>query len=69
MEIVCADPVEHRRRVETRVSDIPGHVLPGWDEVTARTYHAWDRDHLTIDTSARSDTDCVELLLRALQTQ
>lgn len=69
VEIVCADPVEHRRRVETRVSDVPGLVLPGWDEVTARAYHGWDRDHLTIDTSARSATDCVELLLTALQTE
>jgi len=69
VEIVCADPAEHRRRVETRVSDIPGHALPGWDEVIARTYHPWDRDHLTIDTSARSVSDCVELLLTALQTE
>ena len=69
VEIVCADTVEHRRRVETRVSDIPGHVLPGWDEVTGRAYHPWDRDHLTIDTSARSAADCVEFLLSSLQTR
>lgn len=24
VEVVCSDPVEHRRRVETRVSDVEG---------------------------------------------
>ena len=28
VEIVCSDPGEHRRRVATRGSDIPGHVPP-----------------------------------------
>jgi predicted kinase len=28
VEIVCSDPQEHRRRIETRASDVPGPVLP-----------------------------------------
>lgn len=38
VEVVCSDPVEHRRRVETRVADIPGHVEPTWSDVITREY-------------------------------
>lgn len=65
LEIVCSDPEEHRRRVETRTSDIPGLVLPDWQAVTAHEYHPWDRDHLTIDTARRTITECVEAVLSA----
>jgi predicted kinase len=51
VELVCVDPEEHRRRVETRVSDIAGHKLPTWDDVLGREYDAWDSQHLTVDTS------------------
>jgi predicted kinase len=66
VEIVCSDPAEHRRRVETRVSDVPGLVLPTWEAVITRDYHPWDRDHLTIDTAGRPVADCVEAVLAAL---
>lgn len=66
VEIVCSDAAEHRRRVETRVSDVPGLVLPDWQAVTTRDYHPWDREHLTIDTAGRPLADCVEDALAAL---
>ena len=50
-EIVCSDEREHRRRVETRVPDIPGLTLPTWADVAARDYRAWDRPHTVIDTA------------------
>ena len=56
VEIICSDINEHRRRIESRKSDIPGHQLPSWAEVMAREYHAWDRPPLTIDTT-HSDID------------
>lgn len=28
VKATCSDPVEHRRRVEAREPDLPGHVLP-----------------------------------------
>ena len=34
-----SDPAEHRRRIETRVSDVPGLVLPDWNAVMAYDYH------------------------------
>ncbi len=41
IELVCSDPTEHRRRVEQRAPDIPGHALPTWQEVLDREYHPW----------------------------
>lgn len=54
IEIVCSGAAEHRRRIETRVADIPGHKLPTWDDVAGREYHPWDRDPIRIDTSGRT---------------
>lgn len=65
LQVVCSDPVEHRRRVETRTSEIPGLVLPDWAAVTARDYHPWDREGATLDTAGRSLADCVEAALAA----
>jgi predicted kinase len=50
VEVVCPDPVEHRRRVETRVSDVDGLVKPTWEEVLGREYEPWTRPHLVIDS-------------------
>ena len=66
VETVCTDAKEHRRRVETRVSRVPGLTLPDWQAVIERDYHPWDRDHLTIDTAGRSIDACVKLVLAAL---
>jgi len=63
VELVCSDAGEHRRRVEQRVSDIPGLRLPTWADVEAREYHAWDREHLTIDTAV----DSVEQGVRSIR--
>ncbi|EFM08795.1 kinase [Paenibacillus curdlanolyticus YK9] len=51
IEVVCSDEHEHRHRVATRVVDIPGFAPPTWEEVITRTYQAWDRDHIVIDTA------------------
>lgn len=51
VEIVCSDAAEHRRRVEARAADLPGHALPTWQAVVERDYRPWDREHLVIDTA------------------
>jgi predicted kinase len=51
IELVCSDAAEHRRRVESRPADIPGHALPTWADVLARVYGPWRRDRLLIDTA------------------
>jgi predicted kinase len=44
VELVVSDPTEHRRRVETRSSDIDGLVVPTWADVMALVYEPWDTD-------------------------
>jgi predicted kinase len=66
IEVVCSDPREHRRRVETRAADIAGFTMPAWDDVVSREYHAWDRDRIVIDTARRSIEDCVAMVRKAL---
>jgi len=68
VEIVCSDPVEHRRRVETRISEVPGLELPDWQAVIDREYHDWDRERLTVDTAGRSATESVEIVLALLRS-
>jgi predicted kinase len=66
VETVCSDREEHRRRVETRANEVPGLILPDWEAVIGRDYHAWDRDHVTIDTAERDVAACVTLIRAAI---
>ncbi len=63
IEIVCLDANEHRRRVESRVPDIPGHRLPTWQEVLDRDYRPWDTDRLLIDTTVNSVDESVRAIV------
>ena len=54
IEVVCSDPVEHRRRVEARKADIPGFRVPSWDDVQRHAYDPWDTPRLVLDTAGRS---------------
>lgn len=38
VEILCSDKVEHRKRVESRISDIDGLTVPSWEAVVDRRY-------------------------------
>ncbi len=67
VEVQCTDGTEHRRRVETRTTDIPGLLLPAWDEVAAREYHCWNRQHLVIDTAILTVEQSVNLIREGLQ--
>jgi len=62
VEIICTDLAEHRRRVESRVTDIEGLVLPRWDKVMSRTYDPWDREHFVLDTAGASVDRLVDAL-------
>jgi predicted kinase len=68
VEVVCSNVDEHRRRVETRSADIPGHRLPTWSEVAARDYHPWDGERLIIDTARLDPGECLRAILSALRT-
>ena len=58
IEVVCSDTRLHRERVESRVADIPGHVLPTWQQVLDRRYEPWPGAHV-VDTAGRPPDDAV----------
>ena len=66
VETVCSDREEHRRRVESRASDVPGLTLPDWEAVIGRDYRPWDRDHVTVDTAKHGVAACAELIRAAI---
>lgn len=66
IEIICSDAAEHRRRVESRAPDVPGLTPPTWEEVAARDYRPWTRDHLMVDTAGRDVESCVAEILSSL---
>ncbi len=62
IEVVCSDPVEHRRRVESRNSDIDGLILPSWQAVLERNYSPWEEPHLIIDTANLTPNEAIALI-------
>ncbi|GMK40604.1 kinase [Paenibacillus sp. CCS19] len=62
IEVICTDKEEHKRRVTTRVSDIPGLQQPSWEAVESRHYEPWDRDHIIIDTARHNIAQSMQLL-------
>ena len=67
VEVTCSDQAEHRRRVESRVADIPGHHVPTWQDVIERDYYPWDdQARLIIDTAITSVPAAVGLIRQAL---
>jgi predicted kinase len=67
IETICSDPHEHRRWVETRVTDVPGLVIPARDSVLRREYQPWTRPHLVLDTASRTEAACLDELLEQYQ--
>jgi predicted kinase len=62
VEVICSDRTEHRRRIESRASDIAGLKLPTWDEAMARDYEPWAGEHVLIDTAQGSvETSVIKL--------
>lgn len=67
IEVICSDPLEHRRRIEEREVNIPGLVLPTWQQVLDREYHEWRVARLVLDTAGRSPKVCMDDLLARLE--
>lgn len=67
VEVICSDPLEHRRRVEGRASDVAGLVKPIWAEVLERDYESWVRPHLVLDTAILSVQAAVERILAEIE--
>ena len=54
VEIICSDRDEHRRRLETRITDFPDTKPLTWQDVISRQYEPWNREHLILDTAVLS---------------
>jgi len=64
IEVVCSDPTEHRRRVETRQTDVDGLILPTWREVLERDYTPWEEPHLVIDSARFTPDEAIAIIER-----
>jgi predicted kinase len=63
VRLVCGDPAEHRRRVEQRAADLPGHRVPSWAQVLARETDAWTEPHAVVDTASGDPVAAVTALV------
>jgi hypothetical protein len=63
---VCSDPEQHKRRVETRASDVEGLRPPTWQEVVSREYEPWERPHIVVDTASHSVAENVKRIREML---
>ena len=68
VEVVCSDPTEHRRRVETRVADVAGLIPPTWQSVSQHEYEPWLTKRLVVDTARLSPDEALEAIERYLAT-
>jgi hypothetical protein len=68
-ETVVTDVEEHRRRVECRVADIPGHAVPTRGEVQRGEWYAWDegRDGRRLLIDATDTASAMALVLDTLR--
>ncbi|MEU0381404.1 AAA family ATPase [Streptomyces cyaneofuscatus] len=66
VEVVCSDAAEHRRRIATRSSDIPGLPQPDWQQILDRDYQPWDREHVVVDTAGQEPQESLASLVRRL---
>ena len=67
VEVSCSDRAEHRRRVESRATDVEGLVKPSWAEVVDREYEPWSRTPLSVDSATTSVEWAVERIQTALR--
>lgn len=65
VEVRCDDVVEHRRRVESRTADLPGHQVPSWNDVAGLRFEEWPDADLHADTS-RSTGSVVDAILATI---
>ncbi len=68
IEVVCSDRHEHRQRVETRETTVPGLLLPTWNEVKNREYDPWLSERIIIDTAGKTQDQSLTELITRLDT-
>lgn len=68
IEIICSSAGEHRKRIESRRTDIPGLDLPTWSDVKNREYHSWNTNRIVIDTAGKTPNQSIRELLNRLDS-
>lgn len=66
VEVVCEDKTIHKKRVESRKSDIEGLALPSWENVVSRRFERWRVGRVTVDTSQNSISECATIVIKAI---
>lgn len=54
IEIICSNQLEHKKRAESRSSEIQNLKLPKWNEIESREYHNWESERIIIDTANKT---------------
>ena len=62
VEVVCPDRIEHRRRVDQRVSDLDHFEVPTWAQVEQAEYQPRTDPRRVIDSTARLADQLHQLL-------
>ena len=63
IEVVCSVKAEHKRRAESRASDVKGLKPPTWEEIERRKYQPWDTERIMIDTANKTVRESFEELI------
>ncbi len=69
IEVLCSNKEEHKKRVETRKSEIAGLKLPVWEDVENREYHSWEMKRIIIDTANKPVKECFEELKKKIHCE
>lgn len=67
IEVICSDKAEHKKRIETRTSEIKGLHFPAWSEIQRREYDIWETERILIDTANRSIEDSFTELQKKIE--
>lgn len=65
VEVTCSDLEQHRARVEARRPDLPGLVVPSWQQVLDREYEPWPPPRLLVDNRGNPERH-VQAILDAM---
>jgi len=64
VEVFCSDPVEHRRRLESRRRDIAGFPEPTWASVESRrqAFLDWHDERIRVDSLHEHEANLAEVV-------
>ena len=67
VEVLCSDPIERRRRLQARPSDVEGSRTLTWRDLAERPFDRWSAPHIVIDTAGKSISEADNELTQKLE--